>query len=55
MSTTRITADPGRTDLTIRREFDAPPELVFRAFVEPAQYVRWLGPRRLTARRRHRG
>lgn len=50
MPTTHLTADPGRTDLTITREFDAPREHVLRAFVDPVLYVRWLGPRRLTRR-----
>lgn len=50
MPTTHLTADPGRTDLTITREFDAPRGHVFRAFVDPALYVRWLGPRRLKTR-----
>jgi uncharacterized protein YndB with AHSA1/START domain len=29
------------------RVFDAPRELVFKCFVDPHLYVRWLGPRRL--------
>jgi uncharacterized protein YndB with AHSA1/START domain len=31
----------------ITREFDHPVEKVFRAFVEPNLYARWIGPRRL--------
>ncbi len=42
---TTITAEPGRQELFITREFDAPRELVFRAFTEPELYVQWLGPR----------
>ena len=30
------------------REFDAPPEAVFRAHTDPALVTQWLGPRRLT-------
>ena len=42
---TRVSAEPGRQDLTITREFDAPRQLVFNAFVDPKLYVRWLlGP-----------
>jgi len=42
---TTITAESGKQELFITREFDAPRELVFKAFVDPALYVQWLGPR----------
>jgi uncharacterized protein YndB with AHSA1/START domain len=42
---TVVTAEPGRQDLLITREFEAPCELVFRAFTEPDLFVQWLGPR----------
>lgn len=45
---TTIIAEPGKQELFITREFDAPRELVFRAHVDPDIYVRWLGPRDLT-------
>ncbi len=45
---TQITAEPGKQELFITREFEAPRELVFRAFVEPDLYVQWLGPSDLT-------
>ncbi len=32
-------------EITINRVFDAPRELVFRAFVDPDQLARWYGPR----------
>ncbi|WP_433784283.1 SRPBCC family protein [Actinomycetospora sp. CA-101289] len=44
---TTITADPNVPTILITREFDAPPEKVFRAHVEPELVKRWLGPRRL--------
>ncbi len=47
---TTFTVEPGRLDITIEREFDAPRELVFQAFVDPEMIKRWLGPRRLTTR-----
>ena len=47
---TRITAEPGKQELFITREFDAPPELVFKAHTDPDLFVRWLGPRGLTMR-----
>ena len=33
---------PVQGEITITRVFDAPRELVFRAFVEPEQIVRWM-------------
>ena len=45
---TTITAEPGKQELFITREFDAPRELVFRAHTDPELYVQWLGPRDLT-------
>ncbi|HLO17067.1 MAG TPA: SRPBCC family protein [Anaerolineales bacterium] len=47
---TVITAEPGKQELFITREFDAPRELVFRAHVDPELYAQWLGPRGLTTR-----
>ena len=50
MTTTRtretsIVADPHVPLVRIIREFDAPPEKVFRAHVDPELVVQWLGPR----------
>ncbi len=45
---TKITAEPGKQELFITREFDAPRELVFKAFTDPKLYTQWLGPRELT-------
>jgi len=45
---TVVTAEPGKQELFITREFDAPRELVFRAHVDPELYVQWVGPRDLT-------
>lgn len=42
---TKITAEPGKQELFIEREFDAPRELVFKAHTDPKLYVKWLGPR----------
>jgi len=42
---TTIAAEPGKQELFITREFDAPRELVFRAHTDPKLYVQWLGPR----------
>jgi uncharacterized protein YndB with AHSA1/START domain len=48
MSKTQITAEPGMPLIIVTREFDAPRELVFRAFTDPELLVQWLGPRDLT-------
>ncbi len=45
---TQITAEPGKQEIFITREFDAPRELVFKAHTDPELYVQWLGPRELT-------
>jgi uncharacterized protein YndB with AHSA1/START domain len=42
---TVITVEPGKQEVFITREFDAPRELVFRAFTDPSLFVQWLGPR----------
>lgn len=44
---TEIVAEPGKQELFIKREFDAPRELVFRAHTDPDIYVQWVGPRDL--------
>lgn len=43
--TTRIIAEPGVPQIIITREFDAPRDLLFRAFTDPDLLVQWLGPR----------
>ena len=45
---TTITAEPGKQELIITREFDAPRELVFKAHTDPEHCAQWLGPRDLT-------
>lgn len=44
MNKTTIIAEKGKQEFFIEREFDAPRELVFRAFNEPELLVQWLGP-----------
>lgn len=41
---TVITAEPGKQELFITREFEAPRELVFRAYTEADLYEKWVGP-----------
>lgn len=45
---TQIIAEPGVPQIVITREFDAPRELLYRAYTDPELLVQWLGPRRLT-------
>ncbi len=40
-----VTAEPGKQEVIVTREFDAPRELVFKAHTDPNLYVQWLGPR----------
>jgi uncharacterized protein YndB with AHSA1/START domain len=41
----KLTAEPGKQELFIVREFDAPRELVFKAYTDPDILVKWLGPK----------
>jgi uncharacterized protein YndB with AHSA1/START domain len=45
---TKVQVEPGRQELFIVREFDAPRELVFKAFTDPKLLVQWVGPCDLT-------
>ncbi len=45
---TEIIAEPGKQELFIIREFEAPRELVFKAHTDPEIYIKWVGPRDLT-------
>src|SRR5215469_11596865 len=47
---TTITAEKGVQELFIHREFEAPRELVFRAFSDPELITQWLGPCDMTMR-----
>jgi uncharacterized protein YndB with AHSA1/START domain len=41
---TVITAEPNKQELFISREFEAPRELVFKAYTDENIYAQWLGP-----------
>ncbi len=45
---TQISAEPGTQEIRITREFDAPRELVFKAFTDPKLVPQWWGPRDLS-------
>jgi len=44
---TEIKAEPGKQELFIIREFEAPRELVFRAYTEADLYEKWVGPKEM--------
>ena len=46
--TTTVLAEPGKQEILVTREFDAPRELVFKAFIDPTLVPQWWGPRRLS-------
>jgi uncharacterized protein YndB with AHSA1/START domain len=50
---TRIEAAKEVPTITITREFDAPRELVFRAWTDPDLVVQWLGPKASRMRVKH--
>lgn len=47
---TKIAADPGKQELFITREFDAPRELVYKVLTDPDLVVQWLGCRDMVMR-----
>jgi uncharacterized protein YndB with AHSA1/START domain len=47
MAKVNIIAEPGKQEFVITRMFNAPKELVFKAFTNPELYSQWLGPRNL--------
>ena len=46
-NSTTITAEPGKQEMFITREFDAPRELVFKVMTDPELLAQWWGPRYL--------
>jgi uncharacterized protein YndB with AHSA1/START domain len=47
---TKIEADPNLPTVRIVRDFDAPPERVYRAWTDPELVAQWLGPRSIEMR-----
>jgi uncharacterized protein YndB with AHSA1/START domain len=50
---TTIEAPAGRPVVEITREFDAAPEAVYRAHVDPDLAMQWMGPRDISSRVEH--
>ena len=46
MADTEFVIEPGRQDIVITRVFDAPRDVVFKAYTDPDLIPRWWGPRR---------
>lgn len=52
---TKITAEEGKHDLTITREFDLPVHLLFRAHTEPEIVSQWMGTKVLKLENKKHG
>lgn len=48
MGKLNVVAEPGKHDILMSREFNAPRELVFKALTDPALVPQWWGPKSLT-------
>ena len=48
MAKTEYVIEPGKQEITITRVFEAPRELVFKAFTDPKIVAQWFGPREYT-------
>jgi uncharacterized protein YndB with AHSA1/START domain len=48
MLKTKFTALPGRQEIIMEREFNAPRQRVFKAYTDPTLVPQWWGPSRLT-------
>lgn len=44
----KLEARPNALDIVVTREFDAPREKVFEAYIKPDLYKKWIGPRNLS-------
>ncbi|MHB8611802.1 MAG: SRPBCC family protein [Candidatus Dormibacteraceae bacterium] len=50
MSQTDYVIEPGSFEIVMTRVFDAPRELVFKAYTDPQLFAQWWGPREYTNR-----
>jgi uncharacterized protein YndB with AHSA1/START domain len=46
MGTTQVQAPAGQPFVDVSREFDAPKDLIYRAFTDPDLLTQWLGPKK---------
>ncbi|MCD6063644.1 MAG: ATPase [Flavipsychrobacter sp.] len=52
---TKISAEDGKQDLVITRDFDLPVELLFKAYIEPEIVEQWMGTKVLKLENREHG
>jgi uncharacterized protein YndB with AHSA1/START domain len=52
---TKVSAEDGKQDITITREFDLPLELLFKAYAEPELIEQWMGTKVLKLESRKHG
>ena len=48
MSKLNLVAEPGKHEIRMSRDFDAPRELVFKAYTDPTLVPQWWGPKSVT-------
>jgi len=48
MTKLKLIAEPGKQDIMMTREFNAPRDLVFKAFTDPTLIPKWWGPKDYT-------
>jgi uncharacterized protein YndB with AHSA1/START domain len=48
MAKLKLVAEPGKHDIVMTREFNAPRDLVFKAFTDPTLIPKWWGPTSVT-------
>ncbi|MES2388886.1 MAG: SRPBCC domain-containing protein [Bacteroidota bacterium] len=52
---TKVTAEPGRQDMHITREFELPLDLLFKAYTEPEIVEQWMGTKVLKLENKKHG
>ncbi|SKB84348.1 Uncharacterized conserved protein YndB, AHSA1/START domain [Sphingobacterium nematocida] len=52
---TKVTAEDGKQDILITREFDLPLELLFKAYEEPELFEQWMGTKVLKMENKKHG
>ncbi len=52
---TKVTAEEGRQEIIVTREFDLPLELLFKAYEEPDLFEQWMGTKVLKMENRKHG
>jgi uncharacterized protein YndB with AHSA1/START domain len=50
MAKINLVAEPGKQEVIITRQFNAPRELVFKTYTDPKHVAQWWGPKTLTTR-----